>query len=238
MKRAVLFVAVLGCGGAERAPIVEEPAEERAPPERRAEEEDEEEDGFEVTGTRGRFDPGDVEAALEPHAEALQQCFLSQVGKQKWLGGKVDLRWEVGGDGVLQYAQIASSDLGHWGVEKCLLDLARTISFGVPKGQRPADVTIPLEFSGRTQPVWWEVDEINAVLAKRIGDLAVCEGAPASATITMYLGARGKVQAAGFAAPEPIDDAWAECAHGVITGWTLRDPKGKVAKLAFEYPAP
>lgn len=238
MRRLLPLVVLAACGGAEKAPVVEEPAVDEPVVRPDEDEEEEVDDELEVTGTRGRFDPGDVEVALEPYGQALQDCFLSRVGKQKWLGGKVELRWEVGGDGTLKYAQIVSSDLGHWGVEKCLLDIARTVSFGVPKGKKDADVTIPLEFTGRRDAIWWEIDEVNAVLGKRIADLDRCEGAPAQVTVTLYLGARGKVQAAGFASPSPIDDAWAECAYGTVTKWTLRDPKGVVAKLAFEYPVP
>ena len=238
MKRAVpLAVFLIACGGAEKPKTVDEPEPER-PRVERPDEEEEPDDGLEVESTRGKMDPDAVEAGLAPHAAALQDCYLSRVGKQKWLSGKVELKWEVARDGTLTSAQVVWADLGHWGVERCMLDLARTMSFGKPKGG-DADFTIPLELSARGYAEWWDEDKAAAVTAKRVGDLATCAAGglpdPTDVTVTLYVGTRGKVQSAGFSSPALIDDAWAECAHGVVMGWTLSDPKGRVAKLAFIY---
>ena len=235
---AVLFL-VAACGGAEKSKTIEEPVEDTGGGgSSRPDEEEEPDDGLELESTRGKMDPADVEAGLAPHAAALQDCYLSRVGKQKWLGGKVELKWQISREGVLTSAQVVAGDLGHWGVEKCMLGLARTMTFAKPKGG-DADFTIPLELSARGAAEWWDEDKSNAVVAKRVGELAACaeEGLPdpTDVTVTAYVGTRGKVQAAGFSSPALIDDAWADCAHKVVMGWTLTDPKGKVAKLAFVY---
>jgi len=247
MKQAVaLLVLVAACGGAEKPKAVEEPVEDTGGGTSRVDEEEEPDDGLEVESTRGKMDPAEVEAGLAPHAQALQDCYLSRVGKQKWLGGKVELKWEISREGVLTSAQVVASDLGHWGVEKCMLGLARTMTFAKPKGG-DADFTIPLELSARGSAEWWDEDKAAAVVAKRVGELAACaeEGLPdpTDVMVTVYVGTRGKVQSAGFASPALIDDAWADCAHKIVMGWTLTDPKGRVVKLAFthrpgETPAP
>jgi hypothetical protein len=239
MKQAALALfLVAACGGAEKPRTIDEPVEDPGPPRERPDEEEEPDDGLELQGTRGKMDPADVEAGIAPHAAALQDCYLSRVGKQKWLGGKIELKWEIAKDGVLTSAQIAASDLGHWGVEKCMLGLARTMTFAKPKGG-DADFTIPLELSARGNAEWWDEDKAAAVVSRRTGELAACaeQGLPdpTDVTVTVYVGTRGKVQAAGFSSPALIDDAWADCAHKVVMAWTLSDPKGRVAKLAFVY---
>jgi hypothetical protein len=248
MKQAVaLMFVVAACGGAEKTKTVEEPVEDTGGGgAARPDEEEEPDDGLEVESTRGKMAPEDVEAGIAPHAQALQDCYLSRVGKQKWLGGKVELKWQIARDGTLTSAQIVSADLGHWGVEKCMLGLARAMSFAKPKGG-DADFTVPLELSARGNAEWWDEEKASAVVAKRVAELATCaeDGLPdpTDVTVTVYVGTRGKVQSAGFSSPALIDDAWADCAHKIVMGWTLTDPKGRVAKLAFvhrpgETPAP
>lgn len=248
MKQVVPVLFLLAaCGGAEKPKTVEEPVEDTGGGDSRRDEEEEPDDGLEVESTRGKMDPADVEAGIAPHAQALQDCYLSRVASssdrgrgpgQKWLGGKVEIKWQISRDGVLTSAQIVASDLGHWGVEKCMLGLARTMTFPKPRGG-DADFTIPLELTARGSAEWWDEDKAAAVVAKRVGELAACaeEGLPdpTDVMVTVYVGTRGKVQSAGFASPALIDDAWADCAHKIVMGWTLTDPKGKVAKLAFTH---
>lgn len=198
--------------------------------------EEEVDDGLEVVGSRGRMDQEDIEEGLSPHAEALEACFTEQVGAQKWLGGKIELKWELDADGGLVSAQVSSGDLGAWPVEQCLLETARAITWTKPHGG-PAGFTVPLEFSARGGNVqWWDEERGAATVSKRLVELDACDAAatrPTNVLITLYVGTRGQVQQAGFSSEQVIDDAWAACAHGVTTKWTLSDPKGKIAKLAF-----
>ncbi|MCA9673588.1 MAG: AgmX/PglI C-terminal domain-containing protein [Kofleriaceae bacterium] len=250
---AATVVPLAGCGGAADGARVAPPTVE--PPPRDDDDDDGDDDagddGLELVSTRGKMDPADIQAGLAPHAAALEDCYASRVGRQKWMGGKVELRWELSKDGELTAVQLTSSDLGAWPVEKCLLDVARGVTFTKPRGG-PVDFSIPLEFSARGNATWWDADRGEAVVSRRKPDLATCAteagvADPGDVIVTVYVGTRGKVQSAGFAsaaAPTPVtaggpaasfDDAWAECAYGKVMAWTLSDPKGKVAKLAFVY---
>lgn len=239
MKRVVPLVLVVACGGADKPAIDEPEPEDPRPAPRVIEDGEEDDDGLELQSTRGKLEPAQVEAGIAPHAAALEDCYRSRLGKRKWLGGKVELKWEVAADGALTSAQIVAADLGAWPVEKCLLDLARAMSFGAPKGGA-TDVSVPLEFSARGYVDVWDEDAAAAAVVRRVPELAACAEAapdPTDVTVTVYVGTRGQVQSAGFSSPALIDDAWAECAHDLMMGWTLKDPKGKVAKLAFVYRA-
>jgi TonB family protein len=228
---AAVLLSSLACGGSEKpTPTAPEPSTS-------SDDDEEPDDGLELTSTRGRMDPADVEAGLAPHAAALEDCYKSRVGKQRWMGGKVELKWEIAADGALRSAQIASSDLGAWPVEKCLLEVARAIQFKPPRGG-DADFTVPLEFSARGQSQWWDEDRSAQVLAPRAVDLAECvatgEAPPEGVVITVYVGTRGKVQSVGFAsAGAPLADGWADCAAEMIRTWQLVDPRGQVAKLTY-----
>jgi hypothetical protein len=227
-------VLLVSCGGSEK------PTPAPPSPVDHGDDEEEPDDGLEVMSTRGRMDPADVEAGLQPHAAALEDCYKSRVGKQRWLGGKVELKWQIARDATLTSVQVVWSDLGSWPVEKCLLEVSRAMTFAPPKGG-DADFTIPLEFSSRGSSQWWDEDRTAKAVGTRSEALAECvatgEAPPSDVSITIYVGTRGKVQSVGFAAPGPVADGWADCAADLIKTWQLPDPRGQVAKLNLRYNA-
>jgi TonB family protein len=246
------LLALGACGGAHPPP----PVAAAPHPDARVVDDDsgddDTDDGLELQGTRGHLDPAAVQAALTPHAADLEACYKSQVGKRRWLGGKVELKWQIGADGAITSVQVATSDLGAWPIEKCLLEIAREVEVPKPRGG-PADFTIPFEFSAKGAVSWWDEDTGQSAVKSQLAGLRSCDKkhpAPRDAVVTAYVGTRGQVQSVGFASTAdaspgatgadagPIADAWAECAAAAITGWQLPDPRGQIAKLSFRYPAP
>lgn len=238
LSACALLVAA-ACGGASRpAPVVATPDEpdDSGNRDRDAPEED---DDLEVVSTRGKIDPDAVSSAIEPHASALEACYAQNVGRRRWLGGGIELRWDVAADGAVTSVRLTQSDLGAWTVEKCVLDIARQLTFGKPKGGK-AHVTTPLAFSAGSGAVMWTEDQTVRAVGGKLKELASCAKSaagidPTNVTVTMYVGTRGKVQSVGFASPTGFDDAWADCAAGRAMGWALTDPRGKVAKASFVY---
>lgn len=241
MKHASLIPAlfVVACGGTATPP----PKDPTPPPtsHRKVIEDtsadDDAGDGVEVVSSRGHMEPDDIEAGIAPHQEAMESCYIDNVHKKKWLGGKVTLTWQITKDGVVTGVAISESDLGNWGMEKCLLGAARAATFAKPKGG-DADFSIPLEFTAKGSSVWWDEDVGIKAVGKRVDELAKCskDGAPAQEVlITIYVGTRGKVQSVGFSSAGAIADAWGDCVQKLVDGWTLADPRGKVAKLALRY---
>jgi hypothetical protein len=173
-RRALLLAAplALGCGGAPPSPAPLAPPPPPRPTRVVIEDPKDHDDGVELVSTRGHVEPAAVEAALQPHAAALADCYTSRLARRRWLGGHVALHWDLTAAGAIKAVQIAESDLGAWPIEKCLLDLARAVEFAPPTGGE-ADVAIPLDFSakGRTE-VW---DEERSTLAVGAGQLAKLE---------------------------------------------------------------
>lgn len=240
MARAARWVGLAlllaACGGS--APDTEEPAGGRggsgATP-GADDGDDSEPDDIEVQGTKGTFLPGQIEEAIEPHGGALNACYQSFSKKTKYVGGKLELKYVVGKDATLRHVQVAQSDLGSWTVEKCILDVARQVSFPAPKGG-DAEFTVPLDFTSPRSPDWWDESRADAEVGDVVSQLAEC-GAADAVMVTLYVGPRGKVTSVGFAsaAATPLGDDWADCAEAKIKTWVLTDPRGKIAKMSFSY---
>jgi TonB family protein len=232
------------CGGADK-PEPREP--EPAPREKVAAihdpsihdgEDEQEDDGeeFEVEGLSGHLDPYDIERGIEPHSTALSDCFYSRVKKMKFLGGKVEMKYKVGRDGAVKSVQMKESSLGSWQVEKCLLDIARGMSFRKPRGKGDADFSVPLDFTSARSVRWLTEEAAESEVDEYLEQLAECEGRAPDVWVTLYVGARGKVKSVGFASQSvALEDEWAECAEQSVMAWQLTDPRGQVAKLSFLY---
>lgn len=238
-------VAAAGCGGAPpppAAPVVSARPVTRAPV---AEEPDDE---VAVHAEHGHVEPAAVEAGLAPHRDALTGCYTQRVGRRRWLGGRLTLRWEVAGDGRIDRVLLAASDLGAWPVEKCVLDIAREVSFGAPVSGA-AEVELPLEFSlcqhtaggctTRGLAAIWDEDASVKAVGPQLAKLDACgkgRATPEDVRITLYVGPRGRVLSVGFATSAgELVDAWAACAEKAALAWRVADPRGQIAKLAVRY---
>lgn len=238
MKHLALCLLVVACGGAPTpAPVVAEAPPDNGNPDEGDDESSPEDDELEVVSTRGKIDPDKVTMALQPHAGALEACYSDHVGRRRWLGGGIELRWDVDADGNMTSVRLVHSDLGAWTVEKCVLGIARQLSFGRPRGGK-AHITNRFDFSNGAGAVPWSEDQTTAAVNGKLKELAACAKGttdPTNVTVTMYVGTRGKVQSVGFASPQGFDDTWADCVAGRAMAWALTDPRGKVAKAAFVY---
>jgi hypothetical protein len=200
---------------------------------------------MELEADRGRMEPAAIEAGLAPHKDSLVDCYMSRVTGRRWLGGRVSLLWEIAGDGTLVEVKLAESDLGAWSIERCLIEIARTASFGKPIGGAPAAFSLPLDFSPTKKIAIWDEDQALRAVGGQVFRLDTCAKAkgvkgpvPDDVTVTLYVGPQGKAQSVGFASSASVlEDAWAECAEKAALAWRLPDPGGVIAKLAVRYRA-
>ena len=232
----IVAAMAAACGGADapaRQPVARPAHHERVIPPRSADDDDD--DGVEIEGLKGHLDQADIQAGVEPHHDALTSCFMSRVGKRRFLGGQIELAWRIARDGSVKEVQIAAGDLGAWPIEKCLLEVSRSMTFARPKGGL-AEFSLPLDFPPRGTVLSWDEQKAQTEIEDKLPELAACDGAGGEVVVTLYVGTRGQVQSVGFSSPgAPYSDAWADCAAEAIGGWTLSDPRGQVAKLAFRF---
>jgi TonB family protein len=215
----------------------EEPQEEKEKENERAEE------AVTVTASWGRLDAQEIQAGVSPHAAALNGCYQTELKQKKFLTGRMLVEIRVNKTGQVYAASVAESDLGDWAVERCVLGIARRMTFAQPEGgDRKAMFKVPLNFSSdqTTIETWPEEKIAGAVTGKR-AQLDACAGqaggTPAAVIVTLYVGNRGAVKAVGFAPADgkPVADAWAECAARAVSTWTMADPMGKIVKASFRY---
>lgn len=259
-RTLLLGLAVAACGGSSAPP----PRPVEPPPVRTTrvpiEEPDEDEgpqDGVQIQSTRGHMEISAIEAGIEPHKQALSDCYMTRVGRRRWLGGRVTLRWDINKAGTITSVKLAESDLGAWPIERCLLETARAATFAKPVGG-DADFSIPLDFSAKGRLVSWDEDQALRAVGGQLAALDDCAHPeqppkrgqrrrpgnaagkrlplPDDVVVTLYAGPGGKVQSVGFSsAVSQLDPAWADCAEAVALTWRLPDPRGIIAKLAVRY---
>ncbi len=240
----LLPLALLACGGGKASTTVK-PTETKPEKVTRIpvqETEAEDSDGVEVVSGHGHMEVAAVEAGLAPHKEELSTCYMSRVGRRKWLGGHVVLHWDVDKGGEIKAVKLSESDLGSWDIEKCLLETARSATFGKPIGGA-AEFVVPLDFTAKGKAAIWDEDQGLRAVGGQLVKLDACakaknvkHGHPTDVTITVYVGPMGKAQSVGFSSPKTeLEDTWAECADKAARAWRLPDPRGTIAKLAVRY---
>jgi hypothetical protein len=130
--------------------------------------------------------------------------------------------------------------MGNYAAEKCILGVARALSFSKPHGGAEAEFTYPLEFRGLRAVAPWEQERVQPAMTKHRRDVAICRvatkggGLPASLALTVYIAPGGKVTSAGLSADAPLDDAFAACLVDKTRLWRLEDPLGRIAKATVE----
>jgi TonB family protein len=176
MKRAVPLLFLVACGGNPPPPpeAPPPPAPKRVTRVPIETSDDEPEDGVTFVKTKGTISPEAIQAALEPHQQAMMECYTTRIGKRRFLGGEVRLLWSIKADGSVKSVKIDSS-LGAWDIEKCLLDIAWNATFDRPSGGGSADFDLPFTFKAtRSAKIWDEDMALRAVG----GQLALLDECP------------------------------------------------------------
>jgi len=198
--------------------------------------EDDDDEGIYIESQKGHLDLDDIQSGVAPHTGALSDCYQSHVRQERYVDGKVELKYVVDPSGAVKQVQMLESNLGAWPVERCLLDVSRQMNFVQPRGRGDADFTLPLDFSADARVRWLTEEQAEQQVARLRDQLDQCEGQGGAVDVTLYVGRRGIVKSAGFAASdEPFTDEWADCAEQIIKQWQLADPRGRIAKLTFRY---
>ena len=254
MRTAVpllLGIAFGACGGKPPPPPPAPKAEPPPKPTRvivESDKDDDAQDGVKFVHKRGKMDEAAIEAGLSPHTQELTDCYMTKVGRRRWLGGHVVLHWDIKADGTVTSVKLSESDLGSWDIEMCLREAAGAATFDKPNGG-DADFTVPLDFSAKVSAQIWDEDKSLRAIGGQLAKLDSCpdakelkkakkpmQAAPKNVTVTLYVGPHGKAQSVGFSSPSAeITDEWATCAAKAANAWRLPDPRGQIAKLAIRY---
>jgi hypothetical protein len=239
--RRTLWVALLcACGGSEKKEVEKpDPEPEEAPADKTPAPDDEEPTDIKVEGLLGQLQPSEIQPVIEMRWTDIEECYRDNVGKNRFVGGHIELKFRVFKDGRVKSVFIAEGDLGSWPVEKCVLAITKAMTFPrpTPKGHE-AEFGFPIDFPGRGSVNILAESGSDEELQPKLPALAKCkEGSPpARVRVTSYTGPGGLVKSAGFISPDgPLDEKWADCAYDKAITWKLTDPRGKVVKASSWY---
>lgn len=231
MKYAfVAALALAGCAHEAPKPVAAAPAPAPAPPPK-AEEPDE----MKVSGTLGTLSDDEIAGPFQRRWDDITRCYDEAAQKLGYLGGKVEVKVRVDQSGDPKSAWVASSTLGNYDAERCILGIARELHFSKPHGGAEAEFSYPIEFRGKRPVQSWDEARVAPSLARHRRDVHECKahaqnGLPPTLTMTVYVAPGGKVTSTGLAADAPLDDKLAECLVQKARTWRLDDPLGKIAK--------
>jgi TonB family protein len=170
---------------------------------------------MQVQNELGVVETADVQDALEGHFDEIRACYQRAGKAQRYAGGKVTLRFRVGGNGQAEDVLVIESNLGNYGVERCLVDVGRRITFKAPEGRKPTTFDYPVEFHSTHELAVLDLNDgakIEHDISGLLPRLAAC-GRLASDDVTaiMYIEPSGFPGSVGLAAETNFDEVVAGC---------------------------
>jgi len=87
-----------------------------------------------------------VRRVVQQHHSQLRYCFENELIRNPKLGGRIQVKWIITGDGSVSGAQLAGSTMGNAKVESCIVSRVRGWQFPPPKGGGIATITYPFVF--------------------------------------------------------------------------------------------
>ena len=156
----------------------------------------------------------DVEEVLEGHFDEIRSCYQRAGKAQKYAAGTVTLRFLIAGSGQCDDVLVVESNLGNYGVERCLVDVGRRITFKAPTGNKATTFDYPVEFRSTQEMAVLNLDgpKLERDLSELMPRIAAC-GQLASDHVTaiMYIEPNGFPGSVGLAGASNLDEGVAGC---------------------------
>ncbi|MCO4746254.1 MAG: AgmX/PglI C-terminal domain-containing protein [Proteobacteria bacterium] len=106
--------------------------------------------GFGTPIKLGSLDRELINEPIAAQIGTIQRCYAAELARTPNLAGKVVLKFVISADGTVGERGIKSSELGHEGVESCILDVIGDLVFAKPKGGGVVMVSYPFLFAPQT----------------------------------------------------------------------------------------
>ncbi len=190
-----------------------------------------------VQGIHGTLAPFDVKITMEKQGKAFAKCHEPRARRVPSLAGALEFNIRVLSTGEVADVNVRQSDVGDRVLERCFSEVIRNTRFPAPRGGE-ATVQWQMELApGRKhrEPEAWDSERIEKVLKKNRPELIeACDLKRAgSITVTAYVSKRGKVVAAGVAAPDERSDEALDCIADELRSWPMPKPRKGIAKVSF-----
>jgi TonB family protein len=195
---------------------------------------------MQLQGTFGVVDTVDVEDALQARFEDVRACYGRAGKAQQYAGGRVLLRFLVGGDGRPQDVWVIASSLGNYSVERCLVEVGRTVAFRAPSGHKATTFEYPVEFRSTNAATVLDIDgiKIDRDVSTFMPQLAACgQLAKAPVVAIIYIEPNGFPGSVGLATDVALDEDAGDCVVQTIQRWKMSAVlPGRVLRANFRIP--
>jgi len=195
---------------------------------------------MQLEGTLGVVDTVDVEDALQARFDDVRACYARAGKAQAYADGRVLLRFLVGGDGHSQDVWVISSSLGNYSVERCLVEVGRSVVFPAPAGRKATTFEYPIEFRSTHAATVLDIDglKIQRDVSTFMPQLAACGRlAKAPVVVIVYIEPSGFPGSVGLATDVALDEDAGDCVVQTIQRWRMSAVlPGHVLRANFRIP--
>ncbi len=184
----------------------------------------------------GQVDPAAVKRAFSALDDKFMDCQKRALGRVELVAGGVKFFLRIAADGSAKWAYIEESEIGDRQTEKCLLDVVTSATWPRPdSGDAEAHYGMELPLQATRPPNDWGVEKVTSALAKHGNAIDKCKGgASGSFKATLYVGAGGRVLAAGVATSGKDGAEKSDCLAEVLGKMKgLPSPGSWPAKVSF-----
>jgi TonB family protein len=196
--------------------------------------------GMKVESEMGVLETADVEEALSARLDDVRACYGRAGKAQDYAGGRVLLRFLVGGDGRPQDVWVVESTLGNYSVERCLVEVGRSVVFSAPTGHKATTFEYPVEFRSTNETAVLDIEglKIDHDVSVFLPQLAACGPlAKAPVVAIMYIEPSGFPGSVGLATDVALDEDAGDCVVQAIRRWKMSAAlPGHVLRANFSIP--
>jgi TonB family protein len=193
-----------------------------------------------VDNEMGVLETADVEDTLQARFDDVRACYERAGKAQEYAGGRVVLHFLVDGTGHAEDVWVVESSLGSYAVERCLVEVGRSVVFRAPSGHKATTFDYPVEFRSTAGMAVLDIDglKIDRDLAAFLPQLSACgrlSNEPVNAV--MYIEPSGFPGSVGLATDAAIDESAGHCAVKAIQRWKMSAAlPGRVLRASFSIP--
>jgi TonB family protein len=190
----------------------------------------------------GVYEGADIEDTMAGHMDDVRNCYQRAGHAQRYAGGKVTLRFMVGGDGAPSDVLVVATDLGNYDVERCLVELGRHVKFPPPLGNKATTFEYPVEFRSTHEMQVQDLDDslkVDHDVATLIHSLAPCGPLTENGgSALFYIEPNGVVGSVGLAADSVLNEEAGACVVKEMHHWRMSATlPGRMLRCRVNIPA-
>ncbi len=193
-----------------------------------------------VDNEMGVLETADVEDTLQARFDDVRACYERAGKAREYAGGRVVLHFLVDGTGHAEDVWVVESSLGNYDVERCLVEVGRSVVFAAPSGHKATTFDYPVEFRSTKGVDVLDIDglKIDRDLAVFLPQLAACGRiAKEPVNAIMYIEPSGFPGSVGLASGSALDESAGHCAVRTIQRWKMSATlPGKMLRANFSIP--